>query len=179
MGAHIWLGLSELDNSYALWCCESFLFWVLSLPKVIPETESNYLVTEKWSGTLSWIVKALTEGFLLNLCPQPLFCYCVSAITSHPKFCWNEQRVFPTQPQCCLNFSWIELHMLLRCCLIYITIIIQRHILYLVYLCPFLGLGLFMLYLYDLFFIFSLIFIAINHKTSFKQMYLFFVILGW
>ena len=65
--------------------------------------------------------------------------------------------------------------MMFRCCLIYITIIIQRHILYLVYLCPFLGLGLFMSYLYDLFFIFNLIFIVINHKTSFKQMYLFFV----
>ena len=32
-----------------------------------------------------------------------------------------------------------------------------------------------MSYLYDLFFIFNLIFIVINHKTSFKQMYLFFV----
>ena len=29
-------------------------------------------------------------------------------------------------------------------------------------------------YLYDLFFIFSLIFIVINHMTSFKQTYLFF-----
>ena len=48
----------------------------------------------------------------------------------------------------CLTFSWIELQMLLRCCLIPTNI---------------------------LFFQFSLIFIVINHKISFKQMYLFFV----
>ena len=50
-----------------------------------------------------------------------------------------------------------------------------RLILYLEYLCPCLALGLFMLYLYDLFFIFSLIFIVVNHITSSNQMYLFFV----
>ena len=37
------------------------------------------------------------------------------------------------------------------------------------------GLGLFMSYLCDIFFIFSLIFIIIYHMTSFKQTYLFLV----
>ena len=64
--------------------------------------------------------------------------------------------------------------MLLNCCLIHISINILRHILYLVYLYPCLGLGLFMAYLCDLVFIFSLIFIAINHITVFKQTYLIF-----
>ena len=50
-------------------------------------------------------------------------------------------HIFISQPQCCWNFSWIELQMLLRCCLIHITIIILRHILYLVFLCLCLGLG--------------------------------------
>ena len=59
-------------------------------------------------------------------------------------------------------------------CLIDITIIVWRHILYLVYLCPCQRLGLFMSYLLDLFFIFSLIFFAINLIFSFKQTYLFF-----
>ena len=86
-----------------------------------------------------------------------------------------KQGFFSTQPQCCLTFSWIEFQMLLRCCLIHITIIILRHILCLVCLCPFLGLGLFMSYLCDLLFIFSLIFIVINHITSIKQTYLFFL----
>ena len=43
-----------------------------------------------------------------------------------------KQRFFSTQPQCCLTFLQTELQMLLRCCLIHITIIIMRHSLYLV-----------------------------------------------
>ena len=54
------------------------------------------------------------------------------------------------------------------------TIIILRHTLYLVYLCPCVGLNLRMSYLCDQFFIFSLIFIVINHVTSLKQMHLLF-----
>ena len=42
-------------------------------------------------------------------------------------------HAFLTHSQCC--FSWIELQMLLRCCLIRTTIL--RHILCLVYLCPY------------------------------------------
>ena len=65
-------------------------------------------------------------------------------------------HAFLTQPQYCLIFSQIEVQMLLRCFLIHKTIIILRRNLYLVYLCPCLGLGLFMSYLCNLFFIFSL-----------------------
>ena len=88
-----------------------------------------------------------------------------------------KQHFFSTQCQSCLNFSWIELQMLLRCCLIPVNIIIMRHILYLVYMRPFLGL--FMSYLWDLFFIFSLNFIVINYITSFKQKYLFLCTFLW
>ena len=86
-----------------------------------------------------------------------------------------KQSFFATQPKCCLTFSRIELEMLLGCCLIHLAIIMLKHILYLVYLGPCLGLGLFMLHLCNLFFIFSLIFIIINHITSFRQTHLFFV----
>ena len=55
------------------------------------------------------------------------------------------------------------------------TIIILRHILYLVYLYPCLDLSLFMSYFCDVFFIFSLIFIAVNHMKSLKQTHFFFV----
>ena len=88
---------------------------------------------------------------------------------------YHKQRFFSTQPQCCLTFSWIELQVLLRCCLIHITIIIPRHILYLVYLCACLGLGLFTSYLCSFFSFSASIFIVINHISSFKQTYLFFV----
>ena len=61
----------------------------------------------------------------------------------------NLQWLLPsTQPQCCLIFAWIELQMLLRCCLIHISFIILRHFLYLLYLYPCLDLGLFMSYLF-------------------------------
>ena len=63
--------------------------------------------------------------------------------------------------------------MLLRSSLRHITIIILRPILHLVYLCPCLGLDLFMSYLCILFLFFSLIVIVINHITSFKQVHLF------
>ena len=43
-----------------------------------------------------------------------------------------KQRFFSTHLQCCLTFSWIELEMLLRSCLINIGIIILRHFLYFV-----------------------------------------------
>ena len=46
-----------------------------------------------------------------------------------------KQRVFSTQLQCCSTFSWIELQMLLRCCLIYISIIIlTSKVLYIYYI---------------------------------------------
>ena len=82
---------------------------------------------------------------------------------------YYKQRFFSTQPQCCLIFSWIELQMLLRCCLIHISIIILRHFLYLLYLCPCLDLGLFMSYLLDLFSILIFIFIMFNRVFSWVQ----------
>ena len=83
-----------------------------------------------------------------------------------------KQRIFSTQPQRCLNFSWIELQMLLRCWLIHTSIIILRHFLYLLYLCLCLNLGLFLSYLCV--FIFIFIFIIINRIISWIQTRLFF-----
>ena len=68
---------------------------------------------------------------------------------------YKQYFFFSTQPQCCLTISWFELQMLLRCCLTHTSIIRLRHILYLVYLCPSLGLIPFMSYLCNLFFLFS------------------------
>ena len=84
-----------------------------------------------------------------------------------------KQRFFQCffQPHCCLTFSWTKLQILLRCCLnTYLTIILLRHIFYLVYLYPCLGLGLFMSYLCDLFFIFRLIFITIFVGLAHKEL---------
>ena len=88
-----------------------------------------------------------------------------------------KQCLFSTQPQCCLTFSWIELQMLLRCCLIHISIIILRHLLYLLYLCPCLDLGLFMSCLCDLFFFFTFISIMVNRIINLMNTDTFFLLL--
>ena len=88
--------------------------------------------------------------------------FAIEVISAAHALIFYEQRFFATQPQCCLTFSWIGLQMLLRCCLIHISVIILRHFLYLLYLCPCLDLGLFLSYICDLFFIFIFIFIMIN-----------------
>ena len=62
--------------------------------------------------------------------------------------------------------------MLVECCLILISIIIPRHFLYLAYVRPCLDVDLFMTYLCDLFFFFTLI--IINQIISLKQTHLFF-----
>ena len=79
-----------------------------------------------------------------------------------------KQHCFSPRPHCCLTFSWIQLQTLRRFCLLQITIIVLRHISYLVQSCPWLDLVLFMLYLCDLFLIFSLICITINQIISLK-----------
>ena len=91
-----------------------------------------------------------------------------------------KQRFFSIQPQCCLAFPWIKLHMLLRCCLIHKSIIILRHF-YIYYICvqgifvfTLFHLGIFISYLCDQLFIFIFIFIIINHIISWIQAFMFF-----
>ena len=86
---------------------------------------------------------------------------------------FHKQRYFSIQPQCCSIFSWIKLQMLLRCCLINVSIFILRHFLYFLYLCPYLDLDLFLSHLCDLFFIFVFILTMINHIIPSKQGHLF------
>ena len=86
-------------------------------------------------------------------------------------------HAFFFQPHCCLTFSWIELQLLLRCCLIHISTIMLRYFFYLVHSWLRLGLGLFRSYPRDLFLIFIFIFIIINHVISLKWKHLFFFVL--
>ena len=95
-----------------------------------------------------------------------------NAAWQHASF--YKQRVFSAQPQCWLTFSWTELQMLLRCCLIHISIIILRRFIYSLHLCLYLHLGLFMPYLRGSIFIFVFIFIMINCVISWVQTCLYF-----
>ena len=74
-------------------------------------------------------------------------------------------QTLSSQSKCCLTFSWIELQMLLRCCLIHISIIKPKHCLYLLYLWSRLNEGVFRSYPCDFFFSLS---------SSFLQTYFFF-----
>ena len=65
--------------------------------------------------------------------------------------------------------------MLLKCCLIHITIILLRHILYFVFLSMSRLMPVYVVYC-DLLFIFNIIFIAITHITLLKETHLFFFV---
>ena len=83
-----------------------------------------------------------TLGSLISVTPAYFF--------KKKNLFFYKKRFFITQPQCCLIFSWIKLQMLRRCGLMDIGIVILRKVLYLLYLCWCLELGLFMSYLCDL-----------------------------
>ena len=92
--------------------------------------------------------------------PSPMISWELSGIFSEQlhAFVYKQRAMlFSTQPPCCLTFSWTELQMLLRCCIIQISIIIVRHFLYLLYLCSFLDLSPFIC-IYVIYFSFTSLF---------------------
>ena len=104
--------------------------------------------------------KSLMESSIL--CAVQKFAITLQSLDSFCSLSNFISNTFSTQAQYYLTFHELSF----RCCLIQITIIILSRNLYIVYLCPYVSLGLFMSYLCDLVFIFSLIFIFINHMTS-------------
>ena len=85
---------------------------------------------------------------------------------------------YSAKAQCCWTFSWIKLKMLLRCCLIYITIIVLRHFMFRIFASMSRPRSISVASMWPIFY-FNLTFIAINHITSIKQTHLFFVFLGY
>ena len=74
---------------------------------------------------------------------------------------------FSTQVQWCLTFSWIQLQMLLRCGLIYIT---EIHFMYSIFVSMSGPRSIYVVFMWSIF-PFQLIFIVINHITSLKPTY--------
>ena len=132
-------------------CDISIIFILFTV--TITHGKFQFLADKPTLGKASSELNEVVETALSIGCRKLLY----MDLAVHAVFC--KQRFFSAQPQCCLK---------------HITIIILRYILYLVYLCPCLGFGLFMSYICDLFFIFSLAFIIINPITSLKQTHLFF-----
>ena len=104
--------------------------------------------------------------YILIICIHDTLCNvtCVVLVTTH---------FFISNAFFYLTFSLTELQMLLSCRLINISIIIVRHFLYLLYLCPCIDSGQFISYLCDLFFIFIFICIMINRLISWIQTHCF------
>ena len=140
------------------------LFQSLFLNKVASLRPATWLKKDTDVGVLLWIFRNFQEHLLYKTLPGGCFCIFIKGFL----LIRHEYTLFSTQPQYCLTFSWIVLQMLFRCCLIYISIIIVRHVLYLLYLCPFrrsiYDLGLFMSYMCDVFFIFIFIYIIIINR---------------
>ena len=125
----------------------------------------------------NWTQDSITISFPSEKFPSLLITMiftCYGHIWKWYMLFFRSNAFFFQRSLCPLTFSWILLQVLLRCCLVHTAITILKHILYLVYSYLCLGLGL--SYLCNLFFIFSLVFIVINHITSFKQTYLFFAL---
>ena len=113
---------------------------------------------------------SVVQNVVIYVCQKkfPLF---VLIQTNLIECFFYKQRIFSTQPQCCLTFPWIQLQMWLRCCLLHISIIKLIQILYLVYFCRCYDVTLFMLYLGDPFLIFSPIFIITNRPISLTHLF--------
>ena len=142
-------------------------------------------------GWISWVVQVPDHCLpkILNFANYPAYDIFIPPFLLHynhcTRDCWGisntitrgfyKRHFFTTQLRCFLTFTWMELQILLRCCLIHIIISVLRNILYLVYSCPCLGLVQFVLYFCDLYFFFILMFIIMNYITSLKQEHLFLV----
>ena len=116
----------------------------------------TFLMFWNWRRIECKISFAVNYDILYNYNWHDVWDFSRIVLYLHRLHAFFKQYFFPTQPECCLTFSLIE--MLLRCCLIHISIIIPKHFLYLLYLCLCLDVDLFMSYLCDLLFISILIF---------------------
>ena len=148
--------------------------------KNINQNGSCKLCEEYWACVwLVWNIKIYAGILVISLLifrfSNSKFCFTYACFYCYGRLLafFISNVFFSTQSQCCLTFSWIELQILLKCCLlntyktIFTYIIILRLFLYLLYLCSCPDLVLFMPYQHDLVFIFIFIFIMINRIISF------------
>ena len=140
-----------MSDHFATLCIKGL--WILA--NWIAGPQSVILLTKETSAHVfsCEFCKIFTNNFSVE---KVCVTTCVGSLISMHSFLYK-QCFFSTQPQCCLIFSWIEPQMFLRCCLIYISIIIPRHFLYLLYLYPCLDVGLIYVLSIWSFFIFILI----------------------
>ena len=97
-----------------------------------------------------WLLRVSWEVMLvLTLKASKLHVTLVGKCKKYYTLYFYKQAFFSTQPKFYLTFSWIQLQLLLRSCLILKSIVIMRPLLYLLYLCSSLDTGLFMSCLFE------------------------------
>ena len=106
-------GYHFFDCTLSVLCLfAAFFVYSLSLPKWhtcgMAAIKIHILLWVAFCVIISWVNSRKYENLYIN--------------TIH---FFYKQRFFSTHPRWCLAFSWIELQMLLRCCLMHITIIIH------------------------------------------------------
>ena len=160
-----------MSDHFATLCIKGL--WILA--NWIAGPQSVILLTKETSAHVfsCEFCKIFTNNFSVE---KVCVTTCVGSLISMHSFLYK-QCFFSTQPRCCLIFSWIESQMFLRCCLIYISIIIPRHFLYLLYLYPCLDVGLIYVLSIWSFFHFHLNFTDNFSFCLFFRIYTF--ILGW
>ena len=142
------------------------------VPKLIIIATKKYLLLEINTITkfLLFKIKYVHDGCYLVI--DTCYCFIIPirdwtyAWMNLQKFFFYKQRFLSIQPHWCLTLPYIEIYMLLGCCLIHIGIIILKNCYCSVHLCSWLDLGLFVPYLCDLFFISIFICIMINLVIS-------------
>ena len=92
--------------------------------------------TKKLSSCTTWVSNLKVHYsvsysyFSFHLPAIQLFILTWEKNCEHIHAFFYKQRFFSTQPRCCLTFSRIELQMLLRCCLLRITICTETHFMF-------------------------------------------------
>ena len=126
--------------AYILYICFAiYTAYILYICFTIYIVYILYLCFTIYAVYILYICFAIYNGYILYIC------FAISWIS-----------FISSKPQCCLTFPWIDLEMLLMCCLIHMSVVIMRYFLYLLYLYPCLDLSLFLWYLCDLLFHFHL-----------------------
>ena len=110
--AQIWIGLSELDNSYARWCCGNFF----DLCFIIDQSDTRnrvYLIS--WLQKLVWNTFVNCEGPYWGVCP--CFDIVLAQLGIIPRTRNNFVGINNAFFQFSLSFAWLFHELCFNCCL--------------------------------------------------------------
>ena len=123
----------------------------------------------------SLLISLVADFWIYNSSSKIFLCLVIRFFIQATLF-YTSNAFFSTQPLVLLNFLWAELQILLRCCFIRLSIHHNDILFTFNIIVSILGLGLFLSYLCDLFFIFIFISTLYNHCLKSAQNMEFFLV---